>query len=127
MSYLVQYIQSLENKRINSLLQGDFGTVEGMLSDTLLYGHSTGVIDDKYSLMAGLRSKTVQYQTITSLITKATPATQDVVIAMGEIAIRATVNGQEGNFGGPYMAVWCNIDGVWLLQALQATKAAENK
>lgn len=123
MTGLIEHIQKLENKRINGLLQSDFGTVEAMLSDTLIYGHSTGLIDNKESLMASLRGGSVQYQMITSLIGEASPVTPDVVIATGEIAIRAVVNGQVGNFGGPYMAVWCNIDGKWLLQALQATKA----
>jgi hypothetical protein len=105
------------------LLEGDFDSAAEMLADNLVYGHSTGLVDDKQSLLASYRQGTVQYRAIDSRIAKAVRVTDDVVLTHGTIAIRAVVNGAEGRFGGQYMAVWRRENERWLLQALQASSA----
>lgn len=120
---LVKLLQGLENRRVSGLLEGDFDAVEAMLSDKLIYGHSTGLVDDKASLMKSIRAGTVEYLSIDSEIGDVTAIRPDVLAASGVITIRARVNGEEGRFGGRFMAVWAKEDEHWLLQALQATNA----
>lgn len=122
-SDLLEQFQTLENRRVAHLLDGDFDAAAAMLADDLVYGHSTGLVDDKESLLASYRNGTVQYRAIESRIAKAIRVTGDVVLTHGTIAIRAIVNGTQGRFGGQYMAVWRRANQSWILQALQATSA----
>ena len=120
---LLAMFQAIENRRVACLLDGDFDAVAGMLADTLIFGHSTGLVDDKASLLASYRSGGVQYLSIDSRLAQAVRLAEHVVLTSGRIAIRAVVNGTEGAFGGQFMAVWRRDDDAWVLQALQATNA----
>ena len=122
-SDLVEVFQQLENRRVDHLLKGEFDAVESMMADTLVYGHSTGLVDDKQSLMASLRARTVTYLAISSKLSMARALVEDIVLTSGVISIRARVNGDEGKFGGRFMAVWKKEPEGWHLQALQATNA----
>jgi hypothetical protein len=126
-SSLVADFQELENRRVGYLLGEDFDAVELMLADSLIYGHSTGLVDDKRSLMASLRARTVRYLSISSKLTAALPLEENIVLTSGVIAIKARVNGEEGIFGGRFMAIWKNGSDGWLLQALQATNAGREE
>lgn len=119
---LLPVLQAVENRRTSHLLNGDFDAVAGMLADTLVYGHSTGRVDDKASLLESYRNGTVEYRAIDSRLSKAIPITGDVALVTGVITIKAVVNGTEGMFGGPFMAVWSRQGTEWILQGLQATR-----
>ena len=117
---LAALAQAIEDRRVACLLAGDFDAVAGMLGEGLIYGHSTGLVDDKASLLASYRSGKVQYRAIESRILKVSRVTDDVLVASGTIAILAVVDGAEGQFGGRYMAVWRRDGDAWRLEALQA-------
>ena len=119
--------QALESRRVALLLAGDFDTVEAMLAETLIYGHSTGLVDNKASLMAGLRNGVVRYQSIVSRLSDALDVAGDVVVTSGVITIHANVHGQDGVFGGRFMQVWKRGTDGWLLQALQATNMGRDE
>ncbi len=123
---LVAQFQELENRRTGYLLAGNLDAVESMLADTLVYGHSTGLVDNKCSLLSSLRQRTVRYLSISPEISEAVAIEKNVVVTGGLITIRAVVKGEEGTFGGRYMAVWHRVGAEWLLAALQATNAGQD-
>jgi len=61
---LAALAQAIEDRRVACLLAGDFDAVAGMLGEGLIYGHSTGLVDDKASLLASYRSGKVQYRAV---------------------------------------------------------------
>ena len=46
-----QTVIELDRKRMNAMAQKDIATLNGLLSDDLVYTHSTGRLDTKHSLI----------------------------------------------------------------------------
>ena len=54
-------ILSLEDKRYAAMTKGDFGALEALLHDQLLYTHSSGVTDTKASWLDSLKSGKLKF------------------------------------------------------------------
>ena len=118
---LLAQMQGLENRRIRLTLSGDFDALADVLSDNLLYGHSTGTLDSKTSMLKLLREGTVEYVSIESALDAVTPLASDVVVVSGLLTTGVKVFGQPKSLSGRYMAVWRQRDGRWQLEALQGS------
>ncbi len=120
-SELLHQVQALEENRIALTVAGDFDGLERCLSDNLAYGHSTGTLDTKASMLKFLRERTVEYVSITSELDVATRLAPDIVLASGLLTTKVKVVGQLKELSGRYMVVWRQNEGQWKLEALQGS------
>ena len=118
---LLLNMQSLEDYRIVLTLSGDFDLLADVLSDNLVYGHSTGSLDTKASMLKLLREGTVEYVSIKSALDVATRLASGVVLVSGMLDTRVKVLGQLKELSGRYMAVWRQNGDQWTLEALQGS------
>jgi ketosteroid isomerase-like protein len=118
---LLMQMQGLEDYRIRLTLAGDFDALADVLSDNLAYGHSTGALDTKTSMLKLLREGTVEYVSITSALDVANRIGSGVFLVSGLLTTRVKVLGQPKELSGRYMAVWCQDGDQWKLEALQGS------
>ena len=118
---LLANMQGLEDYRIVLTLSGDFDMLADVLSDNLVYGHSTGSLDTKASMLKLLREGTVEYVSIKSTLDVATRLASGVVLVSGMLDTSVKVLGQLKELSGRYMAVWCQNGDRWKLEALQGS------
>jgi len=107
-----------------SVVAGDFDRVEALLDDTLIYAHSTGIIESKDQYLGKLRSGAQHYDSIEHEKT--------TVRVHGDAAVVHSIGVMTGkNANGPFhdrlmiMHFWVNTDGKWLLGAHQTTRLVE--
>lgn len=103
---------------------GDFAALEKILSDDLIYAHSTGVIETKAEYLAKLRRGTQKYDLIEH--------TKTTVKLHGDAAVAHSIVRMKGtNPDGPFdnrlmmMHFWVKRGGQWQLAAHQTTRLAE--
>lgn len=120
-SELLHQVQALEENRIALTVAGNFDRLECCLSDNLAYGHSTGTLDTKASMLKFLRERTVEYVSITSELDVATRLAPGIVLASGLLTTKVKVVGQLKELSGRYTAVWRQDGDQWKLEALQGS------
>jgi hypothetical protein len=99
----------------------DITTLGRLLSDDLIYTHSSARIDSKQSLIDGLVSGTTAY---TSLEPSEVVAQDlgDAVVLTGVAAITVSLSGRPTSFRVRFMDVYANRGGGWQMVAWQSTK-----
>ena len=118
---LLANMQGLEDYRIGLTLSGDFDMLADVLSDNLVYGHSTGSLDSKASMLNLLREGTVEYVSMVSELDVASRLASGVVLVSGMLTTHVKVLGQPRELSGRYMAVWRQNGDQWQLEALQGS------
>ena len=113
-------ILALEEKRYAAMTGGDYGALEALLHEQLLYTHSSGRTDTKASWLESLRSGKTRY--------KAAKNTDQKVRLLGEVALvtgkgqmEAEVDGQPRNLKLVYLNVWTKTPKGWKFIAWQST------
>jgi hypothetical protein len=101
---------------------GDSATLDGMLSDDVLYGHSSGLREGKRAYLDRVASGLYRELTVEH--------SADQVWVVGDIAVVAATQRSSGKVG-PYewpepqesvsLDVWCHRDGRWQLLAHHMT------
>ena len=104
-----------------AVLGGDFSYLERILTNGLIYAHSSGVVDTKSSYLAKLRSGRQKYTAIRHE-TVAVRLYPDAAVTHSTIRMTGT------NPNGPFddhlimLHLWVRQDGLWRLAAHQTTK-----
>ncbi len=106
-----------------AMVDADRGALNGLISENLNYGHSSGLIDTKASFIETTASKKTDYITIEQ-------TDQTVKIVDGNIAIvrlkltgTTTVDNAPGTLNLLVLMVWHKEGGQWKLLARHAAKA----
>lgn len=109
-----------EQQRRDALLAGDADALASLLSDGLLYAHSTAVRDDKASYLAKLRGGALRYRALafSELAVQAGPG---VALVSGRMDAIVVKDGQEKPVRSLFLTVWCPEGGGWRLRAHQGT------
>jgi hypothetical protein len=111
----------LDRRRIKATVEKDIPTLSGLLSDELIYTHSSARVDTKQSLIDGIVSGATTY---TSLEPSEVVA-QDfgsAVVLTGIAAIGVSLNGQPTSFRVRFTDVYANTRGSWQMVAWHSTK-----
>lgn len=121
---LIDEVLAQEERRRQALLAGDWEAVAALLSEALVYVHSTGARDDRASCLHKLREGQIRYRQLVfeGLSVGGGP---DIALLHGQM--RAEVLKPEGvkAISSLYLAVWAReVDGVLRLVAYQGTPAA---
>jgi ketosteroid isomerase-like protein len=113
-------ILALEEKRYAAMTAGDYGALEALLHEQLLYTHSSGRTDTKGSWLESLRSGRTRY--------KSAKNTDQKVRLLGEVALvtgkgqmEAEVDGQPRSLKLVYLNVWTKTPKGWKFIAWQST------
>lgn len=113
-------VWALEEARRQAMLAHDVAALGRLVSDALIYTHSSGGRDSKASWLAKVADGTMQYDTL--------DFTEPGITVLGDTALiaarmHAAVRraGQPGIVSSLYLAVWVRQGTDWQLAAIQAT------
>lgn len=119
-----QKIIELDKKRMQAMCQKDISTLNALLSDDLVYTHSSARLDTKKSLIGGMESGTTVYTSIEPSDVKAQDFGHTVVLT-GSARFRVMANGNPLNFGLRFTDVYVNKGDQWQMVAWQSTRLAD--
>jgi ketosteroid isomerase-like protein len=108
-----------------AMIAADIDKVSSLVSDDLVYTHSSGKVDDKKSFLDAIRSGSLDYEKIEPRNT-VVRAKGGTVVVTGLVAI--TVKAPDGlkSFDARFTAVHMrNKEGNWQLMAWQTTRLPE--
>ncbi len=113
-------ILSLEEKRYAAMTGGDFGALEALLHDQLLYTHSSGVTDTKASWLESLKSGKTRYKSA-KITDQKVRMLGDMALVTGEGHIEAEINGQPRTIRLIFLNAWTKTPKGWKFVAWQST------
>ena len=119
-----QKIIDLDKKRMHAMAQKDIATLNALLSDDLVYTHSTARVDTKKSLIEAMESGKTVYTAVEPSDVKAQDLGNAVVLT-GSARIRVVSNGNPISFSVRFTDVYANKDGQWQMVAWQSTRIPE--
>ena len=116
---LIELAQGLENRRARAVMERDLPTLETILSDGLLYCHSTGLIEGKAAYLGKLAEGTATYHEFRAEVDHASMPAPDLAITTGRLHLDATVGGILHEVRGRFLTVWRHDGAGWRMEALQ--------
>jgi hypothetical protein len=119
-----QKIIDLDRKRMNAMAQKDVTTLKALLSDELIYTHSSARLDTKQSLIGAMESGSTVYTAVEPSDVKAQDL-GDAVVLTGSCRISVMSNGCPNTFGVRFTDVYANKGGQWQMVAWQSTRLPE--
>jgi hypothetical protein len=95
-----------------------------LLSDDLVYTHSSARLDTKQSLIGAMESGTTVYTAVEPFDVKAQDL-GDAVVLTGAARIHVASHGNPMNFSVRFTDVYVNKSGQWQMGAWQSTRLPE--
>ncbi|MEM9466859.1 MAG: nuclear transport factor 2 family protein [Actinomycetota bacterium] len=117
-------VARLEDARIAAMCSQDADTLERLLSDSLVYVHSSGLVDTKASFLGHVRNGPIQYKTFERRDVEASAASDVAVIIRGEAAVGIEFDGNPIDLDFRYLAVWVKHGTDWRFEAWQSTSTS---
>lgn len=121
MSDNAQKIIELDRQRMEAMGKQDMATLNALLSEDLIYTHSSARLDTKKSLIGAMASGSTVYRSVVPSDVKAQDLGSAVVLT-GAARISVTSNGNDIDFGVRFTDVYVNRDGQWQMVAWQSTR-----
>jgi ketosteroid isomerase-like protein len=115
-----QAVLALENERYAAMLAGDADALDRLLSNRLVYVHSTGGRDTKAEYLDRVRSGFFVYETIDHPVEVIIVAGGAAVV-VGAMNARVQRDGKLVDLRNSVCAVWAGEDGTWRLVAFAPT------
>ncbi|MFI4948883.1 MAG: nuclear transport factor 2 family protein [Alphaproteobacteria bacterium] len=119
-----QMIIELDKKRMTAMAQKDIATLNTLLSDELVYTHSSARIDTKESLIGAMQSGATVYNAVVPSDVKAQDC-GDAVVLTGVARIGVNSGGNAMNFAVRFTDVYANKGGKWQMVTWQSTRLSE--
>jgi ketosteroid isomerase-like protein len=119
-----QMIIDLDKKRMTAMAQKDIATLNTLLSDDLVYTHSSARLDTKQSLIGAMQSGATVYNSVVPSDVKAQDC-GDTVILTGVARIGVNSGGNAMNFAVRFTDVYANKGGKWQMVTWQSTRLPE--
>src|SRR5579862_1769400 len=102
-------VQEADDRRVKSLLERDYHTLAQLLSECLVYHHSSGKVDTKDSYLSQFLSGKVWFMSSERL--------ESSIDVIGDTAICRGIGKNEVSIDGSPVSVSSRYFGVWALQA----------
>ena len=116
-----QMIIDLDKKRMTAMAQKDVATLNAILSDDLVYTHSSARLDTKQSLIGAMESGSTVYSSVVPSDVKAQDCGDTVVLTgVARISVKSGANAM--NFGVRFTDVYANKGGRWQMVTWQSTR-----
>jgi len=116
-----QMIIDLDRKRMIAMAEKDIRTLNEIISDDLVYTHSSARLDTKQSLIVGMTSGSTVYTGCEPSDVKAQDL-GDTVVLTGVAQIKVTANGTANAFGVRFTDVYAKRNGRWQMVTWQSTR-----
>jgi ketosteroid isomerase-like protein len=116
-----QMIIDLDKKRMDAMARKDVAALNDLLSDDLIYCHSSARLDTKQSLIGAMESGATVYNAVEPSDVKAQDLGSAVVLT-GIARIRVTSGGKPNAFGVRFTDVYANKGGKWQMVTWQSTR-----
>ena len=113
-----------EQQRVEYLTTAKYDQLAGMLSPTLSYTHSSGVLEGKDKILADLRSGQVVYKALRHKDVQVRFASPDVAILNGASDVTVVIGGKELEIPLRFTIVYVRKKGVWLMEAWHSARRA---
>jgi hypothetical protein len=119
-----QMVIDLDKKRMTAMAQKDITTLNRVLSDDLIYTHSSARLDTKQSLIGNMESGSTVYTAVEPSDVK-TQDLGDTVVLTGSCRISVMSQGRPNSFSVRFTDVYANKGGQWQMVAWQSTRLPE--
>ena len=119
-----QIVIDLDKKRMTAMAQKDITTLNRVLSDDLIYTHSSARLDTKQSLIGNMESGSTVYTAVEPSDVKAQDL-GDTVVLTGSCRISVMSQGRPNSFSVRFTDVYANKGGEWQMVAWQSTRLPE--
>ncbi len=119
-----QKIIELDRKRMQAMADKDIATLNALISDDLVYTHSSARLDTKKSLIGNMESGSTVYTSVVPSDVKAQDL-GDTVVLTGSCRISVMSNGKPNSFGVRFTDVYANKNGNWQMIAWQSTRTPD--
>jgi ketosteroid isomerase-like protein len=116
-----QMVIDLDKKRMTAMAQKDLATLNELLSDDLVYTHSSARLDTKASLIGAMESGGTVYTSVVPSDVKAQDC-GDTVVLTGSCRISVNSGGRPNSFGVRFTDVYANKGGRWQMVTWQSTR-----
>jgi ketosteroid isomerase-like protein len=116
-----QMIIELDKKRMTAMAQKDIATLNELISDDLIYTHSSARLDTKKSLIGNMESGSTVYTSVVPSDVKAQDL-GDTVVLTGSCRISVNAGGRPNSFGVRFTDVYANKGGKWQMVTWQSTR-----
>jgi ketosteroid isomerase-like protein len=116
-----QMVIDLDQKRMTAMAQKDIATLKALLSDDLIYTHSTARLDTKQSLIGNMESGSTVYTAVEPSDVKAQDL-GDAVVLTGSCRISVMSQGRPNSFSVRFTDVYANKGGQWQMVTWQSTR-----
>jgi len=114
----------LDKKRMTAMAQKDIAILSTLLSDDLVYTHSSARLDTKQSLIGNMESGSTVYTAVEPSDVKAQDL-GDAVILTGACRISVMTQGRPNSFSVRFTDVYANKGGQWQMVTWQSTRLPE--
>ncbi len=111
-----------EQQRVQWLVTGKFDDLAGMLSPTMTYTHSSGVLDSKEKFLDSLRSGRTVYKAMKHAELQVRLPTRDVAILNGISDVSVIVNGQPQEVPLRFTLVYVRTNAGWMMEAWHSAR-----
>ena len=119
-----QMVIELDKKRMTAMAQKDIATLNRLLSDDLIYTHSSARLDTKQSLIGNMESGSTVYTAVEPSDVKAQDL-GDAVVLTGACRISVMSQGGPNSFSVRFTDVYANKGGQWQMVTWQSTRLPE--
>jgi ketosteroid isomerase-like protein len=116
-----QTVIELDKKRMDAMAKKDLATLNILISDDLVYTHSTARLDTKQSLIGNMEAGSTVYTSVVPSDVKAQDL-GDTVVLTGSCRISVMSQGRPNSFGVRFTDVWANKGGQWQMVTWQSTR-----
>jgi ketosteroid isomerase-like protein len=116
-----QKIIELDRQRMTAMAEKDVAALAKILSDDLIYTHSSARLDTKQSLIGAMESGATVYTSVAPSDVVAQDL-GDAVVLTGVAAISVNSGGKPNSFRVRFTDVYANKGGTWQMVTWQSTK-----
>jgi ketosteroid isomerase-like protein len=118
-----QKVIDLDRQRMTAMAKKDVAALDRLLSDDLIYTHSSARMDTKQSLINAMESGTTVYTSVEPSDVVAQDL-GDAVVLTGIAAISVNSGGNPNSFRVRFTDVYADQNGQWRMVTWQSTKLA---
>lgn len=119
-----QTVIDLDRQRMEAMAKKDVAKLNELISNDLIYTHSSARLDTKQSLIGNMESGSTVYTSVVPSDVKAQDL-GDTVVLTGSCKIGVMSGGKPNSFGVRFTDVWANKGGRWQMVAWQSTRTPD--
>ena len=117
---ITREIRALEDRRYQAMIEGDLATLDALLGDSLVYTHSSSVVDGKASYLEALRAKKFVYRKVERPVENI-QVHGDTAVVTGEVRLDVLLEGNPRALRSRFLNVWVKGPKGWQMVAWQST------